>query len=61
MSVSKEDKKKTIDSYTVWVEELMKMVSEAERRGIPREWSENFIIAMLPPVFRKEAQDAPMS
>lgn len=57
MSASREDKRKAIDSYSVWVEELMKMVAEAEKRGIPKEWSENFIIAMLPPVFRKEAPD----
>lgn len=57
MSVLKEDKRKAIDSYSVWVEELMNMVAEAEKRGIPREWSENFIIAMLPPVFRKEVPD----
>ena len=45
---------KTIDSYTVWVNELKEMVEAAERHGVPKTWSEDFIIAMLPSVFREE-------
>ena len=45
---------KAIDSYNVWVEELKKMVDIAEELGIPKAWSEDYIIAMLPAVFREE-------
>jgi len=45
---------KAIDSYNVWVEELKKMVDKAEKLGIPKAWSEDYIIAMLPAVFREE-------
>lgn len=51
---------KAIDSYNVWVEELKKMVEKAKELGIPKSWSEDYIIAMLPAVFR-EGKDVQVS
>lgn len=48
---------KTIDSYTVWMNELKQMVEAAERCGVPKSWSEDFIISMLPAVFREGVKD----
>ena len=46
-------KSMTIDSYNAWVQELKEMVDAAEKAGISREWSEDYIIALLPAVFRR--------
>ena len=44
----------TIDSYQALLQELKEAVDAAEKVGISREWSEDFIIAHLPAVFRGE-------
>ena len=44
----------TIDSYQVLLQELKEAVDAAEKAGIPRDWSEDFIIAHLPAIFRGE-------
>ena len=46
-------KSMTIDSYNAWLQELKEMVEAAEKAGISREWSEDYIIALLPAVFRR--------
>lgn len=48
-------KSMTIDSYNAWLQELKEMVDAAESAGISREWSEDYIIALLPAVFRRES------
>lgn len=52
-------KQKTIDSYNTWIEELRQMVETAKSLGISKDWSEDYIIANLPAVFR-EVKDVQM-
>lgn len=47
-------KNEAIDSYNVWIDELKQMVDIAEEKGVSRSWSEDFIIASLPAVFRED-------
>ncbi len=47
-------KSMTIDSYNIWLDELDKMVDIAEEAGIPRDWSEDYITAHLPAIFREK-------
>ena len=47
-------KNEAIDSYTVLMNELKEAVKKATERGIPKDWSEDVIIAMLPSVFKEE-------
>lgn len=50
----------TIDSYQNILQLLKEAVDAAENVGIDREWSEDFIIAHLPAIFRKEGEDVPV-
>ncbi len=43
----------TIDSYQNILQLLKETVDAAEKVGISREWSEDFIIAHLPAIFKE--------
>ena len=47
-------KNKAIDSYNTWLNELKQMVDIAKEKGIPISWSEDYIIAHLPAIFRED-------